>query len=166
MATAFYLLLSISVVVYSQPAGCTFLNPVRDATAETALLSYDASSSPYNFSEADILQPQCLYCASRALQVCAPDYEGVETFGIASDSVEKVFLVTNLPYIFAVGEYVDNTSTSVLVVATLRQPNLTSKYIRQFDIPLHTLRGFTRSHEHPPSAIRITQMTEQLHIER
>ncbi|UJR23286.1 hypothetical protein I4U23_026302 [Adineta vaga] len=128
MAWLLLLLLSIVTFICGQIDDCTLMNPVQDLRAEAALVQYYKSPVPYTFTEIDFFQPQCFHCTSQKRQICASGYKGVETYGIASGSVDRISLVTNLPYIYGLGENVGNISTSVLAVTTLRQPNLTISY--------------------------------------
>ena len=128
MTSLYALLLSIFTLVHGQSNDCVLLNPIRDAQGEMVLMDYYTSPSPFTFSEFRFFQPQCFHCQSQGRQICASDYKGAETYGIASGSVERVSLVTNLPYIFGLGENVGKASTTVVSVATLRESNLTSEF--------------------------------------
>jgi hypothetical protein len=127
MVALYLLLLPVVTFIHGQTYDCTLLNPVRDSLAEATLVEYYTSPVPFTFKEYDIFQPQCFHCSSQGRQICASGYKGVETYGIASGSVERVSLVTNLPYVYGLGENVGNTSTTVIAVATLREANLTSE---------------------------------------
>jgi hypothetical protein len=112
-------LLSRSAAV-DPPSDCRFLNSIRDPSAETALLEFYANSEPFTFEESNFFQPQCLLCESLGGEVCF-GYKGGASYGIPSNTINAVRLVTNLPYIYSLGENVGVSSTRVYAIATLRE---------------------------------------------
>ena len=114
------------------PSECRFLNPVRQTDAETALVEYFARSEPFVFSETNFFQPQCLLCEKLGGEICF-GYQGGTSYGASSGTSNTLRLVTNLPYLYAFGEKVGKTFTTVTVIAALRD---------DFIIPYRTLARF------------------------
>ena len=46
------------------PSNCRFLNPIRDPSAEIALVDFFNNSEPFTFKKTNFFQPQCLLCES------------------------------------------------------------------------------------------------------
>ena len=65
-------------------------------------------------------QPQCVLCEQFSGQVCF-DYKGGTLYGIASGSVNVTRLITNLPYIYSLGENVGAFYTTVYSIGVLRE---------------------------------------------
>jgi len=102
------------------PSGCQFLNLVRDPAAETALVDFYHNNEPFTFKETNFFQPQCLLCGSLGGELCF-GYKGGSSYGITSGTINSVVLVSNLPYIYSLGENVGNSSTTVYAIAALRE---------------------------------------------
>jgi hypothetical protein len=114
------------------PSGCQFLNSVRDPAAETAVTEFFDNNEPFTFKETNFFQPQCLLCESLNGEVCF-GYKGGSSYGITSGTINSVVLVTNLPYIYSLGENVGSSVTTVYAIAALREDLV---------IPYNTLSRF------------------------
>jgi hypothetical protein len=99
------------------PTNCEYLNPIQDSSAETALLDFFYNNEPFIFKENNFFQPQCLLCEKFGGQVC---------FGYKGGTINVTRLVTNLPYIYSLGENVGALYTTVYAIAALREDLLIS----------------------------------------
>ena len=102
------------------PPDCQFLNSVRDPSAETALSEFFGNSEPFTFKETNFFQPQCLLCESLRGEICF-GYKGGSSYGVTSGTINSVRLVTNLPYIYSLGENVGASVTTIDTIAALRE---------------------------------------------
>ena len=130
------------------PTGCRFLNPIRDPTAERALVDYFDKSEPFIFSETNFYQPQCLLCESIGGQVCF-GYRGGASYGVKSGTMKTVRLVSNLPYLYTLGANVGALYTTVTAIVALREDMV---------IPYRTLTRFKAR-----SMRKVTALLESCH---
>lgn len=107
------------------PVDCQYLNPIEDLSAETALLNFFSNNEPFIFKENDFFQPQCLLCRKFGGQVCF-GYKGGSSYGITSGTINVTRLITNLPYIYSLGENVGSIYTTVYAIGALREDLLVS----------------------------------------
>jgi len=107
-------------VAIDPPSDCRFLNPIHDPSAETALLDFFSNSEPFIFKENNFFQPQCLLCEKLGGQVCF-GYKGGTSYEIMSGTINVTRLVTNLPYVYSLGENVGALYTTVYAIAALRE---------------------------------------------
>jgi hypothetical protein len=119
-ASLFYIGLFLISSAIDAPSDCRFLNPIRDSSAESALLDFVNNSEPFTFKETNFFQPQCLLCESRDGEVCF-GYKGGASYRITSGTINSIRLITNLPYIYSLGENVGKSYTTVYAVAALRE---------------------------------------------
>jgi hypothetical protein len=97
-----------------------FLNPIGDPSAEATLLKYYYNNESITFKEINYFQPQCLLRDDRSKQVCF-GYKSGTSYGIASGTIKNVHLITNLPYIYSLGQNVGTLLNMIDVVFTLRE---------------------------------------------
>lgn len=102
------------------PLECQLLNPVHDSGAETALINYYNNRRPFNFSESNFFQPQCLLCEIFRREVCF-GYRGSTFYGVKNGDTEQVELITNLPYIYSLAQKVGASLTVVSAIVTVRE---------------------------------------------
>ena len=102
------------------PAECRFLNEVHDPSAESALVEFFYVNEPFTLRETNFFQPQCLLCQSLQGEVCF-GYKGGSLYGVTSGTINRVRLVTNLPYIYSLGEKVGAAVTTVDAIGALRE---------------------------------------------
>lgn len=127
------------------PTDCRFLNPIHDSSAEIALLDFFNNSEPFVFKENNFFQPQCLLCEKFSGQVCF-DYKGGASYGITSGTINVTRLVTNLPYIYSLGENVGALYTTVYAIAALREDLVISyRTLSRFKVKLYKKSLFIQS---------------------
>ncbi|CAF0845677.1 unnamed protein product [Adineta steineri] len=104
------------------PTGCRFLNPIGDVSSTTDLVNFFHNNGSFIFQEKYYFQPQCLLCENTNEKFCF-GYKN----GARYDLVSSVHLITNLPYIYALGDNVGSKDTTVDAIAILRS-NLVISY--------------------------------------
>ncbi|CAF0808871.1 unnamed protein product [Adineta ricciae] len=116
----FFIALFLAAAAIDPPPNCRFLNPVRDSSAETALMNFFYMNTSFIFKESNFFQPQCLLCENEGGLVCF-GYKGGSSYGIAAGSIKSVRLITNLPYLYSLGENVGASVTTIDTIAVLRE---------------------------------------------
>ena len=116
----FFVTLFLPVATIDPPSNCRFLNPVRDSAAETALMDFFYMNTSFVFKESNFFQSQCLLCENQGGLVCF-GYKGGSSYGVAAGSIKSVRLVTNLPYLYSLGENVGALVTTIDTIAVLRE---------------------------------------------
>ncbi|CAF1508175.1 unnamed protein product, partial [Adineta steineri] len=99
-----------------------FLNPIGDVSSTTDLVNFFHNNGSFIFQEKYYFQPQCLLCENTNEKFCF-GYKN----GARYDLVSSVHLITNLPYIYALGDNVGSKDTTVDAIAILRS-NLVISY--------------------------------------
>ncbi|CAF0851874.1 unnamed protein product [Adineta ricciae] len=116
----FFVALFLAAATIDPPPNCRFLNPVHDSSAETALMDFFYMNTSFIFRESNFFQPQCLLCENEGGLVCF-GYKGGSSYGIATGSIKSVRLITNLPYLYSLGENVGASVTTIDTIAVLRE---------------------------------------------
>jgi hypothetical protein len=106
------------------------------------LLDFFDNSELFVFKENNYFQPQCLLCEKLGEQVCF-GYKSGASYGIKSGTINVTRLVTNLPYIYSLGENVAALYTTVYAVGALREDLVISyRTLTIFKVRLYKKKAF------------------------